>query len=217
MAGRSVRSLSIRHSGSSCSAPYVTIIHRQLLAREDPPAGDEVETIAGAQIGRRRMIEIGGNADKVCPARRNMQNSISRNEQCLDRRRQFAWKLLQLAIGDPYEPRLSIPRHRQKWILAARNIPNREYANAVDAGGLQSTVAMAQHAMEQFGPLHPTAPMRPSGGGILQHHIRRFFPNHDRWRIGIARRECRHDRRIGDTQPLHAVDSQPRVNHSQGV
>jgi hypothetical protein len=152
------------------------IIHRQFLAREDLPAGDEVETIAGAQIGRCRMIEIGGDVDNVCPACRNMQDAISWNEQSPDGRGQFGWKILQLAIGDPYESRLSISRHRQERVLATRNIPNGEYADAVNIRGLQSTVAMAQHALEQFGPLHPTAPMRLSGGGTLQHHICRFSP-----------------------------------------
>ena len=69
-------------------------------------------------------------------------------------------ELLQFAIRDPYESWLSISRHRQEQILAARNIANSEYADAVNTRGLQSTVAIAQHAMEQFGPLHPMAPMR---------------------------------------------------------
>src|SRR5216684_9127194 len=51
-----------------------------------------------------------------------------------------------------------------------------------------------------------------SGSFVLQHHVCRLFANHDRWRVGVARGECRHDRSVCDPQPFDAMDAKLRVD-----
>lgn len=49
-----------------------------------------------------------------------------------------------------------------------------------------------------------TAPSRETVVGL--NHVRRPFAYHHAWRHGIAARDIRQNRRIGDAKPINAVD-----------
>jgi hypothetical protein len=48
--------------------------------------------------------------------------------------------------------------------------------------------------------------------GVLQHDRGAFLADHDRGRVRVAARNLRHDRGVGDAQPLDAVDAQPWID-----
>ena len=46
-----------------------------------------------------------------------------------------------------------------------------------------------------------------------QDKVRRFFRDHDGWRVGVASNEAGHDCRVDDAQTVDAVNSKLRVDH----
>jgi hypothetical protein len=65
-----------------------------------------------------------------------------------------------------------------------------------------------------------------AAGGILTHelpepdavvmrdHLRRFFADHDRWRICVAAHDIRHDACVRHTQVPHAHHPQRWIDHA---
>ena len=47
---------------------------------------------------------------------------------------------------------------------------------------------------------------------ILGDHGSRFFADHDRWRVGAGIQRRRHDRGVGNAQPLYPNNTQPRID-----
>jgi hypothetical protein len=48
--------------------------------------------------------------------------------------------------------------------------------------------------------------------GRPQHDSGAFLADYDRGRIGVPAGDLRHDRGVGDAQPLYAVDAQPWID-----
>lgn len=48
-------------------------------------------------------------------------------------------------------------------------------------------------------------------------HVSRALTPHDRRRVGVGGRHRRHDRGIGDAQPLESVHAQLRIDHRHRV
>src|SRR5262249_32996281 len=53
-----------------------------------------------------------------------------------------------------------------------------------------------------------------SGSTVFEDHRGAFLADHNRGRVGVAARHLRHDRSVGDPQPLDTIDAQPRIDHS---
>ena len=52
---------------------------------------------------------------------------------------------------------------------------------------------------------------------VRANHVARLFGDHDRRRVGVARRDRRHDRRVHDPQAGDAVHAQSRVDHAARI
>ena len=71
-------------------------------------------------------------------------------------------------------------------------------------------------------PVSPTiAPLRRDflfgSGPILFNHLRAFFSDHYRWRIGITGNDLRHDGGVYDTEALKTVNPEPLIHHSHFI
>ena len=52
---------------------------------------------------------------------------------------------------------------------------------------------------------------------ILENHVAGFFANHDARGVGVPRNECRHDRRICNSQAVYSAHLELIVDHRHGV
>src|ERR1700704_2870668 len=100
------------------------------------------------------MIEVAVEVDDVHAVVGNMHHPVCRDEQRPDCLREFRGQRVQLGLGNPHIADVAILRHRPERVFPFRNVTDREYADAVDHGWLETAIAIPEDTLEKLCAQH---------------------------------------------------------------